>query len=88
MAETGPSRSPDELTGETLASLGFEKPALSEQYTWQQLEAAARRFEEEDRDLEKIIDGIRRQQDSLRERARVYREASEIAMRANETDQR
>lgn len=90
MPEQGPSRSPEELTGETLGSLGIDAPSLtelSEEYTWQQLEAAARQFEREANDLELAIEAIRQRQASLHQKAGAYRGASELAMKGKETDQ-
>ena len=90
MPENGPSRSPEELTEDTLGSLGIDAPSLSDltkEYTWQQLEAAARMFEREAKDLELAVDAIRQRQANLRDKAAIYRGASEIAQQATETEQ-
>lgn len=72
MPEQGPSRDPGELTDDTLETLGLDKPTLWQEYTWQQLEAAAR-------DYERRAAAHRQEADELETKAREFRTASEIA---------
>lgn len=46
MAEHGPSRRPEDLSGDTVTSFMFDAEAMRGHYTWQQLESLSRRTKE------------------------------------------